>query len=158
MRLRLRLRTRLHRGALERDLAEIPAAARSPEHALRAAQLTGARERAHVAGALRRVVRDAGRPAPHLSAAIPVNARAVTAAGQSLLGIAELLDGEQPVGAAGIARLRRLLSDGGGPLYRECADRMLNDYLWWVADGLRRQDDLAVDMAGLHLGVRVADL
>jgi hypothetical protein len=103
-------------------------------------------------------VRDAGRRSPQLSAAIPVNARAVTAAGQSLLGIAELLDSEQPVGAAGIARLRRLLSDGGSPLYRECADRLLSDYLWWVADGLRRQDDFAVNVAGLDLGVRVADL
>jgi hypothetical protein len=55
-------------------------------------------------------------------------------------------------------RLRGLLIDGAGPLYNAAAGRSLVEYLWWVAGGLREQDDLAVDVAGLELGIRRPDL
>lgn len=55
---------------------------------------------------------------------------------EALLGLADLMESESPVSAAGVARLRDLLTDGAGPLYYAGAGRSLASCIWSVADGL----------------------
>lgn len=117
------------------------------------------RRRRALAQGLRRAVRDAAHAGPRVSAALPVQRRAVGPVAESMMATAALLDGDDPVGAAGLERLRRLLTDGASPLYAGDAGTSLIEYLWWIEDGLRLgdEDDLPVDVAGLELGIRVAD-
>ena len=49
---------------------------------------------------------------------IPVNAPNIVAAADVIDAVTLRLHSPRPVGARGVARLRRLLADGSGPLYR----------------------------------------
>ena len=73
-------------------------------------------EREAIARSLRRAVRDA-HTAPVFSSRIPVHPRNIAAAEELIDMIALRLHSPLPVRARGMARLRRVLSDGGGPLY-----------------------------------------
>jgi hypothetical protein len=133
----LRLRVHLHRGRLDRQLADglDPGAFR--DRALRAAQLAGMPTRRQVARSLRRVVEHAERPTALLGAAVPVCRRSVLPWREALLGLAERL--EQPVALdpRGVARALVLLTDGGGPFYDARAQRTMSEAVWWIADGLQ---------------------
>jgi hypothetical protein len=75
------------------------------------------RRRATLASSLLAAVRDANSPR-RLTAAVPVDRRAVRAARADLESLAALLASDEPVNPCGLEAVRDLLHDGGGPLYR----------------------------------------
>jgi len=135
--LRRRLRVGLHRARLDQQLADGFGRDSLEDRALRAQQLARRRTRRRLARSLRARVKDAERPsAPQLSAAIPLSRRAVLSSRESLLGLAERLESQDPVNACGVARILVLLTDGTGPLYTPGAVDRLREAVWWIADGL----------------------
>ncbi|MCU1694565.1 MAG: hypothetical protein JWR34_628 [Mycobacterium sp.] len=85
--------------------------------ALHGARLTAARERNDLACTLRVAVHQAevgGRFTAH----VPVQADAVRLCAEVISAVCNRLEDPFPVSARGMARLRILLSDGRGPLYR----------------------------------------
>lgn len=84
---------------------------------LRAAQLVRLTERRRLATGLEAAV-SAAEHAPVRGARVPVAVRPVRRERGLLLALAARLRDPAPVGARGVARARRLLTDGDGPLYR----------------------------------------
>ena len=81
-------------------------------------RLTSVEEREAIACSLRRAVRDVHSGGWPLSSRVPLNAANI-AAGEDLIDAITLrLRPARPVSARGMARLRRVLADGTGPLYR----------------------------------------
>jgi len=109
---------RLRAARFDRALAVgVPAPAGSAL-AVHAARLTAVAERHAVARALRRAVRDAKDTRATQSGRVPMH-RANIASAEALIDEVRLrLHMPHPVSARGMARLRQLLSDGTGPLYR----------------------------------------
>jgi hypothetical protein len=136
-RLRLRLRVRLHRATLDRQLSEGRPTGEPRERALRAHQLADRVTRRRLAKALRSLIADAELPmVARMYSAVPVSRNAILPWRQALLGVAERLEGDGAVDPCGMARLMVLLSDGRSPIYNpQDADRM-SDAIWWIADGL----------------------
>ena len=130
-----RLRVRLRRWRLDRELAEgcHPEACR--DRALRATQLTEAVTRRRVARSLRGVVAKAERAPGGLGSAAPVCRSAVLAWREGLLGLADRLEQPGPVNPCGVARALALVTDGTGPLYNPAPERPIEELIWWVADG-----------------------
>jgi hypothetical protein len=138
VRLGLRLRVRLHRASLDRELSDGLAADSAEERALRARQLEESRTRRRLASALRGVIADAELPAAsRLCSAVPVSRNAVLPWRQALLGVAERLESGDPVDACGVARVMVLITDGCSPIYNPYAEGSMSDAVWWIADGLR---------------------
>jgi hypothetical protein len=131
-----RLRVRIHRRRLDRELAEGCGDLHTDELALRARQLIDLGARGRLARSLRRVVADADRAAPRASAAAPLRRAVVGEWSEALEGLADRLDRRGPISATAVARMLALLSDGGGPLYSVRPTRTMADYIWWIADGL----------------------
>lgn len=116
-RLRDRLAAHWRARRLDRYLADGVPPESSAALALRAHRLTEPDRRWSMAGAFRRVVRDAGEERrPRLSRVRP-NVRAVRAAGEELRRLADMLDDPGPVAAQGVAQAWLLLTDGTGPMY-----------------------------------------
>ncbi|HKP41858.1 hypothetical protein [Mycobacterium sp.] len=86
--------------------------------AVHQARLTSATEREAVARTLRQAVHEAHADGALLSPRIPVHPNNIAAAEELIDRITLQLHSPRPVGARGMARLRRVLSDGCGPLYR----------------------------------------
>lgn len=80
------------------------------------ARLTSTAEREAIARSLRHAVRDAHTGAVY-SSRIPVHPRNIAAAEDVIDRITLRLHSPRPVQARGMARLRRVLSDGSGPFY-----------------------------------------
>src|SRR6478609_1644076 len=81
-------------------------------------RLTSVRERESVARSLRRCIDDAHDASPFRSVRPEINAGEVVAAETIIDDITLRLHSQRPVTARGMAELRLLLGDGGGPLYR----------------------------------------
>jgi hypothetical protein len=75
-------------------------------------------EREAIARALRLTVRDARTGSTPRSPRIPVNPSNIAAAEDLIDAITLRLRSPRPVSARGMARLRVVMSDGYGPLYR----------------------------------------
>lgn len=132
-----RLRVQLHKGRLDRQLADGFGSDPIEDRELRARQLARPRTRRQLARSLRARVKDAERPAPsRITAAVPLSRRAVVRWRESLLGLAERLERPDPVNPCGVARVLVLLTDGTGPLYDPGAADRMSDTVWWIADGL----------------------
>ncbi|MGV0717642.1 hypothetical protein ABQE93_19770 [Mycolicibacterium sp. XJ662] len=113
-----RLTARVRAAKFDRLIAVgVPAPQASPL-ALHYARLTSADERASVARALRKAVRDARSGGLLRSSRLPMHVPNISAAEAMIDTVARRLESPQPVGARGMARLRELLADGSGPLYR----------------------------------------
>jgi hypothetical protein len=84
--------------------------------AVHQARLTSTGEREAIARSLRQAVSDAHSGAV-FSSRIPVHPRNIAAAEELIDTITLRLRSPQPVSARGMARLRRVLSDGTGPFY-----------------------------------------
>ena len=134
--LRLRLRVALRRDRLDHELADGRSPASFDDRELRAAQLAGMHERRRTARALRALVERADHP-QLLTSAVPVSSRAVIPSREGLLGLAERLEGPDPVNPCGVARALVLLTDGNGPLYDRAGANAVSAAVWWIADGLR---------------------
>ncbi|MCW2650347.1 MAG: hypothetical protein QOE41_4705 [Mycobacterium sp.] len=86
--------------------------------AVHAARLTSTRERERLARALRRIASDARNPNPGIRVGVAPHGAAILAVEDLVDEVTLLLRRHGPVRARGIARLRMLLSEGNGPLYR----------------------------------------
>src|ERR1700689_5232174 len=111
------LRVGLHQRRLDRELADGLLVDSSPQHELRAAQLTDRRSRAMLARSLRRLVTNAQSRPRGLSPVIAPARGTILPCQTTMLALADRIDSDRPVAAAGLARTRRLLADGCGPLY-----------------------------------------
>jgi hypothetical protein len=120
---RPRLRDRLVAQWLPRRLDRALADGVSPEAsiplALRAHRLTEPDRRWSIAGALRRIIREAEEDRPRLGRMMPVrpDPGTVRAASEELSELADTLDDPGPVAAYGVAQAWLLITDGTGPLF-----------------------------------------
>ncbi len=136
--LRLRLRVRLHRASLDRQLSDGLAAGSAEDRARRARQLEDSKTRRRLASALRGVIADSELPAvSRLCSAVPVSRGAVLPWRQALLGLAERLESTDLVDPCGVARVMVLITDGCSPIYSPYAEGSMSDAIWWIADGLQ---------------------
>jgi len=126
----------LHKGRLDRQLADGFGSDPIEDRALRGRQLARMRYRRMLARSLRARVTDAERGVASLSAAVPLSRRAVIPWREGLLGFAERLERPDPVNPCGVARVLLLLTDGTGPLYDPRTATRMSDAVWWIADGL----------------------
>jgi hypothetical protein len=112
----VRLRARLSAARYDRQIEDGVSPAPGSPLALHVARLISSRERDDLARALRLVVHDADRG--RLTVRAPVHSAAVRRGEDVIDAVYERLTDSFPVRARGMARLRVLLSDGRGPLYR----------------------------------------
>ena len=117
-RLHARLRATFRRSELTRVLAEGADPAASPELALRAGQLTSARNRRMLARALRRTIDEAHRPPLARSRAVIIRRGAVLEAEDAIRTMIARLASPHPVQAQGMAMAERIITNAdGSPLY-----------------------------------------
>jgi hypothetical protein len=119
--LALRIRTRLGRSRLDKQLAQGVDPAASPELALRAQQLRSPTERARIANALVEALGEARRVGEPLTIR-PLGYRAaVRDAADDILALALLLRDDQPVGTATVAMAAWLVGSRSSPMRRDGA-------------------------------------
>jgi hypothetical protein len=116
-----RLLARLGAPQLDRRLIAGEDASTHPLLVARAAQLAGGRVRRATAAAWQRVVDEVTSTSRGLTAAVPVCLAQVRDALSELVAMVARLCDDRPVWPVGVARARRLLLDGGGPLYDRTA-------------------------------------
>jgi hypothetical protein len=113
----------------------------TPSHAARALQLTSRRRRRVLAQALERLVEDARRPrTPLFDPSIRPRHDQVVPATPLMRSIAARLRSRAPVDARGIAALKAVLGDGGGPCYARGRPGALTTELETVSAWLDVQD------------------
>lgn len=113
---RVSARLRAHR--LDRQLAVGVSAPQGSALAAHQARLTSVAEREAIARALRQAVHEAHAGGDPRSSRIPVHPANIAAAEDLIDAITLRLHSPRPVSARGMARLRVVLTDGGGPLFR----------------------------------------
>lgn len=113
-----RVMARVFAGKLDRMLAVgVPAPAGSAL-AIHAERLTSVDEREAIARALRCAVDDAANREARASSRIELNVPNIAAAEDRIDQVTLRLHSQRPVTPRGVARLRLLLADGAGPMYR----------------------------------------
>jgi hypothetical protein len=127
-RLRDRLAAQWGAHRLDRALAEGVSPETNTRLALRAQRLTEPDRRWSIAGALRRVIREAEEDRPRLGRMMPVrpDPSSVRAASDELNALADTLDDPGPVAAHGVAQAWLLITDGTGPLYHPGSSEQLS--------------------------------
>jgi hypothetical protein len=128
----------LHQASLDRQLACGADPGARAQLQARAWHLTRTGMRCAMAQRLEQIVAEVDRPALPRIAAVPVCRDEVRAARSELLRVAALLRESHQVDAAGVALVRRLLSDGSGPLYWPRAHDDLYRQVHNVAERLER--------------------
>jgi hypothetical protein len=113
-RLRARLFATRYDRQVDEGLTPLPGTALAVHHA----RLTAPEERADLSHALRVVLSDAEGTWNGMNPRIPVRISAVRQVAEVVDAVVQRLDEPLPVRARGMARLRILLADGRGPLYR----------------------------------------
>ena len=116
--LRSRLTARLRADRYDRLLAVGVPAPEGSALAAHEARLTSTAEREAIARSLRATVADARGRGLLLSSRVPLNVPNIVAAEDVIDAITLRLHSPRPVSARGMARLRQILGDGTGPLYR----------------------------------------
>jgi len=126
--LRARALARLRQAALDRRLADGASCVSDGDLTARAWQITRPVARKRLAAALDALLAEAAhsRPQRQRGAVVPICRQEVEVARDEIRRIAERLRDPRPVRPRGVALVRRLLSDGNGPLYVPSA----NDELW----------------------------
>jgi hypothetical protein len=117
VRVRERLVARLRASALDDALIEGASPESSVPLALHAQHVSAPTQRRLLACSLRRIVAAAEAQTPRHRGA-PLNREAVRRARSGIESLADRLASDEPVDARGVARVRALLSDGTGALYR----------------------------------------
>jgi hypothetical protein len=112
------LAARVRPGHFDRLLAAGAVVEEGTALAVRADRLTSVPEREAVARTLRQCIADAYSESPFRPSRVELNASGVIAAEDIIDTITLRLHSPRPVTAVGMARLRVLLADGSGPLYR----------------------------------------
>jgi hypothetical protein len=118
-----RIRLRLHRRILDREIAAGEPVRTDPVRALRALQLTGAPERLRVAASLGNILDAADERHADPSSHVRLNHAHVLAAGQGILALIEVLRSEQTVTARGVALARLLTEERSSPMLCESSGR-----------------------------------
>ena len=113
-----RLQARFLTGRLDRDLEAGILAEPGSALALHMVRVTSVEERQALARSLRHAVSDPRDTSRVVPMRVPVHPQRVAACHDVIDDITLLLHSPRPVRARGMARLRMLLSDGRGPLYR----------------------------------------
>jgi hypothetical protein len=131
-----RLRLRISRKRVDRELADGVPPERSDLHALRGSQLVDPLTRHELAIQMRTAIAAAEHPGTALRFG-SVRRDTVIASREGLLGLAERLENGDAINPCGVARARALLTDKSGPLYSCLSGASVRDALWWIADGLR---------------------
>jgi len=104
--------------SLTRGLASGADLKSSPEHALRAAQLTSDRHRKQLARSLRRTIIEAHRVAPTRAAIVIINRHAVLDTEHAITALVSRLINSEPVSPEGMALVKMILTNGdSSPLY-----------------------------------------
>jgi hypothetical protein len=107
----------LRKGSLDRSLAAGEDPAASSALSRRARQLTSRRRRAGLAASIRDLL-DAAEEGPRgFTAEVPIQRHAILRERQLLLQLANDLESDDDLTPRGIARVERLLIDGGSPVY-----------------------------------------
>ena len=134
----LRLRVYTTRASLDRQIVSLRRPPPTPSLALRGLQLTHPRTRLKIARDLRRIVAcvDRGATRPDLTAAV-IAPDAVIAGREAILGLAERLEGTDPVRPGGVALARMLAVDGfTSPLLDRHSECSVTEAVWEAADAL----------------------
>ncbi|MBY0289916.1 MAG: hypothetical protein K2X52_22660 [Mycobacteriaceae bacterium] len=113
-----RLTARLRADRYDRLLAVGVPAPEGSALAAHEARLTSTAEREAIARSLRATVADARGRGPLLTSRVPLHVPNIAAAEDVIDAITLRLHSPRPVSARGMARLRQILGDGAGPLYR----------------------------------------
>ncbi len=123
-----RVRARLRTSALDQQLAAGASPESSVALALHAGHLCRPQQRRLLARSLTEIAVVCEAPARRRLKA-PVCRHAVTRARAELAAVVDRLAAAGPVDVRGVARIRNLLADGTGPLYRESRPGHLRDEL-----------------------------
>lgn len=132
-RIRWALRARWHADALDRALAAGAGPYAGALIAVRAQQLTTARNRRRLAGGLERVRLDADDGLSGFTAVVAPDRHEVDAAAPEITALERRLRDGERVDAAGVAMLQLLLTDGSSPLYDPVGAGSLARHLRTVA-------------------------
>jgi hypothetical protein len=111
------LQARVWPARLDRMLAAGVDPDTSPALRRRARVLTSRRRRVKLADRLEGVVASVKRPRARRTSAIPVQSAEVVATGSLILQLAKRIRGGDQTRPAGVILVRRLLTDGSGPLF-----------------------------------------
>ena len=134
--LKLRLSVCLQRGKLDRLIAEGRPCESTAALTLRARQLVDPDTRHQLAGSLREIVAFAdcvryGR----MFSAVVIDRAAVRSGREAILGLAERLEGPEPVSPRGVANVQTMLTDGiESPLFNPHCKRTVLQAVWEAAD------------------------
>jgi hypothetical protein len=126
-RLRDRLVVALRSLSLDTALADGTPSEAHGALALRARRLTSLPRRRELALAIRRLLREADRPARRSRLRVRPLTERVSAASRELATLAEGLGQSTPVSARGVAQALILLTDGTGPLYNPRSEGTVGD-------------------------------
>jgi len=136
--LSLRVSVYLTRGRLDRRIVSDWPCEFTPQLGLRVLQLIDPRTRRSLARGLRGKVEFVDRMGsrPNFSAVV-IERPSVRVGREAILGLAERLDGSDPVCPRGIVLVQTLLTDGcGSPLFSRYAKQSMFEAVWEVADAL----------------------
>ena len=139
--MRVALIARWRAPELDRQLAPGARPGADTLLAVHGQRITSRRGRGRVADGLARALRDA-LAAPGFSAAVHPDRQEILAARTVLAVIDRRLRASQPVTPQGVALLRELLIDGGGPLYRCSEPGALGSRLRTAAAALEPRGDV----------------
>jgi hypothetical protein len=134
----VRLRMRVRRRRLDRELLAGSEPDRDPLILGRARQLTDRPARAKLARLLERVLDVAREPEWNPYAVVSIQRSSVRLAAPDLRRLIDLLRSPERISPQGVLMAYRLLTDAGGPLYRDLGDeRRLVFAARRIGDGLR---------------------
>jgi hypothetical protein len=137
----IRIRTRLHRGRLDRELVSGADPNLGPLRRERAQQLVGEEWRRRSATNLERLLAEADSPPRPFNPRVPIARAAIRDSRGSLDTVVERLRAPAYISPQGVAMITALLSDGAGPLYgsgtsdSEVLGRALEDTLHAIDNG-----------------------
>jgi hypothetical protein len=134
--LKLRLKVRVKRAKLDRQIAAGRPCQATTALALRARQLVDLRTRRRAARSFRGIVEYVDRTGPgRIVSAVVIERASVRSGREAILGLAERLEGPAPVSARGVARVQTLLTDGlESPLFNPHCGRTVVQAVWEAAD------------------------
>ena len=123
----MRLRVRIRRRVLDREIAAGLPSDFDAARAIRAQQLTSTPERCRVAACLASILEVADQRHADPSAPLNLNHAEVLAARHELLALIDAVRGEGAVGARGVALARQLIQSSGSPLSRGQASHTVQE-------------------------------
>jgi hypothetical protein len=122
-----RVRARLHRRVIDREIAVGVVVGADPARALRAQQLTSPAERRCVAASLRNILEAAEERHADPASHVRLNHADVLRARHGIVTLIEILRGDQTVAARGVALARLLTVERASPMLWSSTQRSVQD-------------------------------